>query len=173
MAFTRLGQVSPCTSYNINGVCQSYDPNSSVDVSDAEALPSSVNVEAPFASMGIDDLTAQLVQPYTSVPAGYSGPTVIGYGDTPPNPPAGYQWTSVQDGTGNGVAQVMTLSQGGGTTLLTNGASLNYGSGVTVPVSTTTTTTTTDYSSLLWLAAAGVAAYMIFGIGHLDQLSPW
>src|SRR5271168_4474649 len=122
MALTRLGQVSPCMSYNIIGVCQNYDLDSSVDSVDAMALPSTVNLSSPFSSMGIDSTTAELVEPYTSIPAGYSGPTVLGYGDTPPNPPAGYQWTQVQDSSGNGLAQVMTLATGGGTAQLSNGA---------------------------------------------------
>ena len=163
MALTRLGQVSPCTGYNTLGICQSYDPNSSVDVTDAEALPSSINVTAPFQAMGIDSTTAQLVEPYTSVPAGYSGPTVIGYGDQAPNPPAGYQWTQVQDGSGNGLAQVMTLATGGGTVALGNGNQLNYSPGATVAATevTTAATTTTD-NSWLWLVAAGLVAYFMF-----------
>lgn len=169
MAFTRIGQVSPCTSYNIVGVCQSYDLDSSVDSVDAASGPSTVNLSSPFQSMGIDSTTAGLVEPYTSIPPGYSGPTVLGYGDTPPNPPAGYQWTQVQDSNGNGIAQVMTLDTGGGTAVLGNGASLNYGPGATVAASQVTDTTTTDNSTLYLLAAAAIATYFIFGSKGVTQ----
>ena len=169
MALTRIGQVSPCTSYNIVGVCQSYDLNSSVDSVDAASEGNTINLSSPFASMGIDSVTAQQVEPYTSIPPGYSGPTVLGYGDTPPNPPAGYQWTQVQDNNGNGIAQVMTLDTGGGTAVLGNGASLNYGPGATVAASQVTATTTTDNSTLYLLAATAIAAYFIFSNKGVTQ----
>jgi len=145
MSLIGIGQSAPCTAYNAAGTCQSYDYASSVDVADAEYGPSQVNVMAPLASIGVSDpaVIAQ-VQQYSSIPPGYTGPSVLGPGTTPPNPPAGYQWTTVSDANGNPIAQVMGV--GGSASTVVAGA----------------VAATTDYSSLLWLGAAAVAAYFMF-----------
>lgn len=54
-------------------------------------------------------------EPASLPPVGWQGPTQVPASVNPPPPPAGYQWASVLDATGNTIAKVLAVAQGGGT----------------------------------------------------------
>ena len=61
-------------------------------------------------------------------PSGYSGPSVVPATSTPPTPPAGYEWASLINASGNTLAKVLAISQGGSAITLPNGQQLVFGS---------------------------------------------
>lgn len=63
-----------------------------------------------------------------SLPTGYTGPTVVSASATPPAAPSGYQWATMLNSTGQTLAKVLAISQGGSSVQLPNGAQLVYGS---------------------------------------------
>lgn len=61
-------------------------------------------------------------------PSAYSGPTVVGPNSATPAAPAGYQWATLLNSTGQTLAKVLAISQGGSTVTLPNGTQIMYGS---------------------------------------------
>lgn len=61
-------------------------------------------------------------------PAGYSGPTVVSPTASAPAAQAGYQWANLLNQSGQTLAKVLAISQGGSSVQLANGTQLVYGS---------------------------------------------
>jgi len=89
--------------------------NTSIDALNAGVLPGD---------------TATLNQISSVVPPGsvYSGPTVLGPGSSVPAAPSGYQWASLVNASGQTLAKILAVSQGGSSLQLANGSQLVYGS---------------------------------------------
>lgn len=107
---------------------------------------------------------------YTGAPpAGYSGPTQVAPGVTPPAAPAGYQWASLLNSTGQTLAKVLAISQGGSSVTLPNGTSIQYGSaaGSVAGAGSTAFTSPTALGglSLGTLGLIGVALLVFMGMG--------
>lgn len=107
---------------------------------------------------------------YTGAPpAGYSGPTQVAPGVTPPAAPAGYQWASLLNSTGQTLAKVLAISQGGSSVTLPNGTSIQYGSaaGSVAGAGSTAFTSPTALGGLslgtLGLLAVGLMVFMTMG----------
>ncbi len=81
-----------------------------------------------FKDFNIDPNTASTAAPYVKAPAGYTGPTVVAASASTPAAPNGYQWASLINASGNNLAKILTLSQGGSAVTLANGSQLLYGS---------------------------------------------
>lgn len=64
----------------------------------------------------------------TQQPAGYTGQLTYPPGVTPPPAPGGYQWAQVLNQSGQAMAQVLAVAQGGASLRLPNGATMMYGS---------------------------------------------
>lgn len=107
---------------------------------------------------------------YTGAPpAGYSGPTQLPPGVTPPSAPAGYQWASLLNSTGQTLAKVLAISQGGSSTTLPNGTQIVYGSvpGSIAGAGSTGLQAQTGVGGLslgtLGLLAVGILAFTMMG----------
>lgn len=73
-------------------------------------------------------LSVQEVSPGYTPPAGYSGPTSVPVGTKPPVAPSGYQWATLINQSGQQLAQILAISQGGSSIRLPNGNQLIFGS---------------------------------------------
>ena len=118
---------------------------------------------APFSSLSIP-------VSYTGTPpAGYTGPTQVAPNVTPPAAPAGYQWASLLNSTGQTLAKVLAISQGGSSVTLPNGTQLVYGSAASSVAgsgsSLFTSSTALGGLSLgtLGLLAVGILAFTMMG----------
>lgn len=124
----------------------------------------------PFGSTAIPFTPMAIPTSYTGAPpAGYSGPTQVAPGVTPPSAPAGYQWASLLNSTGQTLAKVLAISQGGSSVTLPNGTSIQYGSaaGSVAGAGSNAFTSPTALGGLslgtLGLLAAGLLLFMTMG----------
>ena len=91
-------------------------------------------------------------------PAGlYSGPTSVAPGAATPAAPSGYQWANLVNSSGQTLAKVLAISQGGSAVTLPNGAQLIYGSA--------TASAAGSVSGLLNTSVAGIPLQTILVVG--------
>jgi hypothetical protein len=120
------------------------------------------------------DLSQYAIPSYAlgGVPAGYTGPTTLPAGSATPVAPNGYQWATVLNNAGNGIAKILAISQGGSTVQLPNGAQIVYGSvpGSIAGAGSTAFSSSTGVAGLsigtLGLLAVGAFVLMSMGKGR-------
>lgn len=72
--------------------------------------------------------TASLNVPALAPPPGYNGPTTLNPASPTPAAPPGYQWAQLVNQSGQTLAKVLAISQGGSSIQLPNGTQIVYGS---------------------------------------------
>lgn len=91
-----------------------------------------VTVPDPTASLPTSEDISSMVDQLSTIniplPGGYTGPTTVPMGTTPPTAPAGYQWAQVLNAANQSIGQVLAIAQGGSTTTLPNGLRIVQGS---------------------------------------------
>jgi hypothetical protein len=102
---------SGCIQYDTMGNCVQTAPSPFL-VSPSGPTPASLGVPSTL----------------TQAPAGYTGPTSVAGNAATPAAPSGYQWANVVNQSGNTLAKVLTIAQGGAAITLPNGNQLLYGS---------------------------------------------
>jgi hypothetical protein len=130
---------TPIDLSNINGV--DLTPTGSIAPGGSISLytdPSTGQMYSTDANGNVTAIGTPTTAPFSSVsipvsytgtpPAGYTGPTQVAPNVTPPAAPAGYQWASLLNSTGQTLAKVLAISQGGSSVTLPNGTQLVYGS---------------------------------------------
>lgn len=101
-----------------------------VDLTPPGSAPGGDFTYTPLSNVVGVDLSSGLYN-YTipgGLPAGYTGPTTLPAGSATPVAPSGYQWATVMNGAGQGIAKILAISQGGSTTTLPNGTVIMQGS---------------------------------------------
>jgi hypothetical protein len=138
--------------------------------------PSELAIQSQIASvLGTPGAQATIADPSTldvlqsSMPPGslYSGPTILGPGSATPTAPNGYQWAQLINSSGQMIAQVLAVSQGGASVTLPNGARLLYGSAASAA---------TGAGSIALAGTspiAGLSWGMLLGLGGLAFLFVW
>lgn len=84
-------------------------------------LPDSTS--GPFDFSTFQNTISQL-----EVPPEWTGPTVVAPTAATPTPPNGYAWANVLNQSGNTIAKILAISQGGSSIQLPNGQQIVYGS---------------------------------------------
>lgn len=113
---------------------------------------------------GVDSTTAASVAPLVQAPAGYTGPTVVKGTAATPAAPNGYQWAQLINSSGNQLAKILTISQGGSAVTLANGNQLLYGAGSGASASTllnSLSSTTGLSTSMLLIGGIGLVAFLV------------
>lgn len=130
---------------------------------DVVATTTGASAAPYFASLGIDSTTAAAAAPLVQAPAGYTGPTIVSGSSATPAAPSGYQWAQIINASGNNLAKILTVAQGGTAITLPNGNQLLYGAGANVNTSSLLT-------SLSGSTGLSPTVLMIGGIGLLALL---
>jgi hypothetical protein len=93
-------------------------------------------------------------------PTGYSGPSVLPPGAVPPAAPPGYQWASLINASGQNLARVLAISQGGSAITLPNGQQLLFGSAASAAAGSLLGTNTLGGMMPILLIAGGFLLLM-------------
>lgn len=116
--------------------------------------------QAPFA-MAVNQYVAPLS-------ANGGNPTVLNPNSATPQAPNGYQWATLLSQSGQSLAKILTISQGGSSVTLPNGTQLLYGSnsGAAAASSLSSLASSTGLSSnMLVMVGIGLVAFMLMGRG--------
>jgi len=113
------------------------------------------DVSGVFAGMGASD-----VVPYVAAPSGYTGPTVIKGTASTPAAPAGYNWATLINSSGNQLAKILTVAQGGSSQTLANGNQLLFGAGQSNLMGSLSSSTGLSSTTLI-IAALGIGALLL------------
>lgn len=115
-----------------------------------------------FQTFGLTAADASSVANQVQAPAGYTGPTVVKGTAATPAAPNGYQWAQLINSSGNQLAKILTISQGGSAVTLANGNQLLYGAGSGASTLLNSLSSTTGLSSsVIMIAVVGLGAYLL------------
>jgi hypothetical protein len=143
-----VGQLRRVAALHGLGMGQVCDPSDVACLANADSVDlanqdlSQADLNAASLTLSNPDLTVSMPQPGTSgyslsfpqgtvaqtQPPGYNGQLSYPPGVQPPQPPAGYQWAQVINQSGQQLASVLAVAQGGAALKLANGSTLIYGS---------------------------------------------
>ncbi len=102
----------------VGGTITNVDP---APIPTVDPFPTSTPLPTDTSIMaGLDSVTPVI--------PGWSGPGLIAPTAAPPAPPAGYSWAQVLNSSGQTIAQILAISQGGSVTQLPNGLRVVQGS---------------------------------------------
>ena len=118
-----LGQCDPTTDPTCTEPVPVYIPPYN-----PPTLPDAVIYQADIPGL-TDSTSATMISEAAGLPpAGWTGPTVLTPTATVPTPPSGYQWATLINQSGQQLARILAISQGGSSIQLPNGMVMNYGS---------------------------------------------
>jgi hypothetical protein len=93
---------------------------------------------------------------------GYSGPTSVAPNSATPAAPTGYQWAQMVNSSGQTLAKVLAISQGGSAITLPNGEQLLFGSATSAAAGSLLSTS--SLGSLLPLLLIGGGLWLILSM---------
>lgn len=152
-------------------ICENPDDQSTC-FDDGTSAP--IDVPAPtyttpldLSTLAIDPASQAALLAITPNASIYSGPTTLAPSSPTPAAPSGYQWATLLNQSGQTIAKVLAISQGGSAVTLPNGQSLIYGSPTAsaygqVPGVATALTSSFGTGTML-LLFAGVALLLVMG----------
>jgi hypothetical protein len=116
-----------------------------------------------LTGFGVDPANAAIAATYAATPSGYTGPTTVAATAATPAAPNGYQWATLVNASGQNLAKILTIAQGGSSVTLPNGTQLLYGSSASAAGAAGLATSLTSVLSnpTLLLVGGGILVFML------------